>query len=78
MDTTTFGYDGVGNLSTITDPLSHQSTLTYNAACQPVTITDPLSHTTQVGYEQGDLVTITDATGKTTTGFSDGAGGRSA
>src|SRR5439155_8919576 len=28
--TTGFGYDAVGNLTTITDPLSHQTTMTYN------------------------------------------------
>ena len=63
--TTSFGHDGVGNLTTITDALGHQSTLSYNAAGQPLTITTPAG-TTQLGYDQGDLATITDAMGNTT------------
>ena len=35
---TTFAYDTAGHLTTVTDPLSHQTTFTYNPAGQPVTV----------------------------------------
>lgn len=71
--TTTFGYDAKGNLTTITNTLNQQTTLTYNAAGQPLTVTTPAG-TTALGYELGDLASITDPTGKTTRRFTDPAG----
>ncbi|HKA60711.1 MAG TPA: RHS repeat-associated core domain-containing protein, partial [Gemmatimonadales bacterium] len=68
------GYDAVGKLTTITDALSHQTTMTYNAQGQPLTITDALSNVTTLTYADGALATITDATNRTTTRFSDAAG----
>ena len=71
--TTTFGYDPAGNLSVITDALSNQTTLTYDVAGRPLTVTSAAG-TTQLGYDQADLATVTDPTGKTTKRFTDGGG----
>jgi len=66
--TTTFTRDGLGNVTAITDPLTHQTTLTYTPQGQPLTVTTPAGQT-QVGYDGGDLVSVTDALGRTTTRF---------
>jgi RHS repeat-associated protein len=71
--TTTFTYDASGRLTTITDPLSQQTTFTYNGAGQPITVTTPAG-TTQLAYEGGDLVTITDPGGGVSTRFVDAVG----
>ncbi|MBI2526322.1 MAG: RHS repeat protein [Candidatus Rokubacteria bacterium] len=71
--TTTLAYDAAGNPTTITTPLGVATTLTYTAAGQPLTITTPAG-TTQLGYDGGDLVSITDPLGRTTTRFTDSAG----
>ena len=60
-------------MTAITDPLSHQTTLTYNAAGQPLTVTTPAG-TTQFGYDSGDLATITDPLGRTSSQFIDAVG----
>jgi YD repeat-containing protein len=39
-----------------------------------VSATSPLGQTTQLGYDNGDLASLTDALGRTTTRFTDGAG----
>ena len=65
--------DGAGNLTTITDPLNHQTTLTYNTAGQPLTITTPAG-TTTLTYANGELVQVTDPLGNTTTRGLDGVG----
>ncbi|MBI1728961.1 MAG: Ig-like domain-containing protein [Candidatus Rokubacteria bacterium] len=67
------GEYGVGNLTTITDPLNQTTTLTYTASGQPLTITTPAG-TTRLGYDRGDVATITDAVGNTTTRFTDDGG----
>lgn len=72
--TTTFGYDPQGHLTTITDPLSDRTTVTYNAAGQPLTVSNALGEMYTFGYEQGDLESITDSLGRTTSRFIDGAG----
>ncbi|MBI2526320.1 MAG: Ig-like domain-containing protein [Candidatus Rokubacteria bacterium] len=71
--TTTLAYDAAGNPTTITSPLGVATTLTWTAAGQPLTITTPAG-TTQLGYDLGDLVTITDPLGRITTRFTDLAG----
>lgn len=71
--TTTFTRDAVGNVTAITDALSHQTILTYSPQGQPVTVTTPAG-TTVFGYDGGDLVSVTDPLGRTTTRFVDGLG----
>ncbi|MGH9238681.1 MAG: RHS repeat-associated core domain-containing protein [Vicinamibacterales bacterium] len=71
--TVTFGYDASGRLTTITDAVSQQTTLTYNPNGQPLTITTPAG-TTQLTYDGGDVATIADPLGQTTTRFVDSLG----
>ena len=71
---TTFGYDAKGNLTTITNALSQVSTITVNAAGQPLTIKDPLNNTTTLTYAAGDLASMTDPLNRVSTQFVDGAG----
>lgn len=68
-----FAAAGARNLQSITDPLSHQTGLTYDVQGQPLTITTPAG-TIQLPYDQGDLATITDPLGKITTRFTDPGG----
>jgi RHS repeat-associated protein len=68
-----FTRDTLGDVTAISDPLSHQTTFTCNAAGQPVTVTTPAG-TTQFAYAGGDLVGITDPLGRTSTQFIDAAG----
>jgi RHS repeat-associated protein len=71
---TTLGYDGAGNLTSITDPRGKVSTLTYNAQGQPLTFKDPLNHTWTFTYDTGDLVSVKDPTNKTATATRDAVG----
>ncbi len=71
--TTTFTYDLQGNLTAVTDPLGHQTTLSY-AVSQPTAITDPLGNTTQFTYDQGELARVTDPLGNSTTRVTDSVG----
>jgi len=71
--TTTYGYDAVGNLTSITNPLGKQITFTYNTSGQPITVTTPAG-TMTFTYEGADLISITDPTGKVTTRFTDALG----
>jgi RHS repeat-associated protein len=73
--TTTFIYEASGarNLQSISDPLAHQTSFTYDPQGQPLTIATPAG-TMQLGYALGDLATITDPLGKTTTRFTDPGG----
>jgi len=65
--TRTFGYDSIGNLTSIQDPLGNLTTLTYNASGQPLSVSPPApAGTTQFVYDFGDLVSIIDPLGNTT------------
>jgi RHS repeat-associated protein len=68
-------YDDDGNLESVEDPLSHETTVTMNPDGQVASVTDPLSHTWQFGYVGGDLASTTDPLSRTQTRFVD-AGGR--
>ena len=70
----TFAYDAQGRLTGITNALQETITVTPNSSGQPVAIADALGNTTQFGYTAGDLVSITDPVGKTTTRSLDSAG----
>lgn len=71
--TTNYDYDTSGNL-TITDPLSHQTTLRYNAKGQLTSITDPLQYTTQFVYTGADLAQVIDPLGRAVSLYTDSAG----
>jgi RHS repeat-associated protein len=70
--TTTYGYDGLGNVVNVTQlagtssPVTTQFTYTsdYN---QLASVTDPLGHVTSLSYTNGCLTNITDALGHSTT-----------
>jgi RHS repeat-associated protein len=50
--TWTYGLDPTGKtVTSITDPLTHQTTMTYNSFGQPTQITDALSHATFFDYD---------------------------
>jgi YD repeat-containing protein len=61
-------------VTAITDPLSHQTTFTYNNAGQPLTVTDALNKTTTFGYAYGNLTSITSPLGNVETRFVDSGG----
>jgi RHS repeat-associated protein len=60
--TTTYAYDGAGNLTQRTDPLGQIRAITYDPTFNKVTsITDPLGNLTTFEYNaQGNLLAITD------------------
>ncbi len=49
--TFTYGYDAVGNKTTVTDPLNHTTTSTYDNRNRVYTVTDPLSQITTTLYD---------------------------
>jgi RHS repeat-associated protein len=71
--TTSFSHDAKGSVTSVTDPLNHETTFTHNAAGQPLTVTTPAGMT-QIGYEGGDVTSVTDGLGRTTSRFNDGGG----
>lgn len=75
----TYGYDPAnGCLTSVTDALSQQATLTCNKSGQPTTITYPgvgSNRTTTYSYSHGDLVSMTDPLSRPNKRFTD-AGGR--
>jgi RHS repeat-associated protein len=65
--------DSLGNATVIRDPLDNETSVTYNAAGQPRTVTTQ-GATTELVYEAGDLVAVSDPLGNVTTAFIDNAG----
>jgi RHS repeat-associated protein len=61
--TTTYTYEPQFNqLATITDPLLHTTTFSYDATGNLVGVTDPLNHTTTMTYNgAGQIKSVTDA-----------------
>jgi YD repeat-containing protein len=57
---TSLQYDATGNATSVTDPLQHQTTFAYNLMGQMTSMTDAMQNVTQLGYQFGDLTTITD------------------
>jgi RHS repeat-associated protein len=72
-NTSSATFDGFGNMLTVSDPLGNTSSLTYNSSGQPITYTDPLGNLTQLGYSTGNLTSVTDPNGRTTSAFIDSA-----
>ena len=60
--TTSYGYDGVGNRTSVTDANNNVSTVLYDSRNRATTITDALGHSTVIGYDgSGNKQTVTDA-----------------
>lgn len=54
-----FGYDKVGNRTSVTDPQGRTSAFTWDADDRPLSTTDPLGHTRSVKYDDNGSVTNT-------------------
>jgi RHS repeat-associated protein len=66
--TTTFAYDGSGNLVSRTNAADETTEFAFNEFDERTAVTDPLEHTTSYGYDEaGQLVSETDPLGNTTT-----------
>jgi len=73
--TTTFAYDADGNVLTVTDPLSRQSSRGYDALNRLIGSTDPAGGVSNYGYDELDqLVQVTDPRTLTTRYTRDGLG----
>ena len=73
--TSTYAYDGNGNLKSVADPLNRSTTLAYDALNRLMTSTDPAGGVTQYGYDARDrLVAVKDPINLTTTYAYDGLG----
>lgn len=65
--TTTYKYDPVGNLQTVTDPLGEVTTYTWTPRRWKASVTDPLGNTTNYGYDlHGNLNKVVAPYGDTT------------
>ncbi len=66
-DVTMFGYDSVGNRTSVTDPDNHTTSYGYDKANELTTVTAPGPATTSYGYDNnGNRTSILDADGNTT------------
>ncbi|MGW4840081.1 scabin-related ADP-ribosyltransferase [Streptomyces globisporus] len=63
-----YGYDEVGNQTTVTDPAGKTSRTDYDAENRPIKTTDQLNRTTATSYNrEGNVASTTDALMKETT-----------
>ncbi|MFF4085178.1 DUF6531 domain-containing protein [Streptomyces sp. NPDC001777] len=70
-----YGYDKVGNQTTVTDPTGKTTKTDYDAQGRPVKVTDPLGHFTETSYDgEGNVLITTDELGKVTTNTYDDNG----
>jgi len=75
--TTTYSYDVAGNVISLADPLGNSANLTYNPAGQLASVAQSVAGTaltTTLGYNGGDLASVTDPLGRTTVFFTDPVG----
>ena len=73
--TTTYGYDGNGNQTTIAAPLTRDTTNVYDALNRKVQVTDPNNGIAHFGYDTEDnLTSVTDPKGFVTTYTRNGFG----
>jgi RHS repeat-associated protein len=64
--TTSYGYDAIGRVSSLTDPENRTTSYIYNTPDREVQITDGLDRTVTVAYNsKGDVRSVTDAKGQT-------------
>ncbi|MFJ6784754.1 RHS repeat-associated core domain-containing protein [Streptomyces yangpuensis] len=77
-NTTLFTYDTAGNLATVKDPENRLTTYTHRTTGQPETVKGPDGAVATFRYLHGDLHTVTDPLGRTSTQFTDAAGRQSA
>jgi RHS repeat-associated protein len=71
---TKYSYGTKGELLKQTDALGHETSFEYNPEGQPTAITNGAGETTKLGYEHGDLATLTDSLGRESRQFVDGLG----
>src|SRR5262249_16394876 len=71
---TAYGRDSTGNVSSVTDALPNRTVIAYNVSGQPTSVADPLNSVWQYGYSSGDLVSMANPLGQTSTSFVDAAG----
>lgn len=64
--TTTYAYDSVGRVSTVTDSEGYVVTTAYDNLDRPVTVTYPDSTTDQTVYKALDVIKTTDRQGRST------------
>ena len=75
--TTTYGYDSNGNLTSVTDPLSKATTRSFDALNRLVASIDPLSGKTQYQFDANDnLAQVTDPRSANTVYTYDGLGNK--
>jgi len=71
---TKYEYGSKGELLKQTDPLGHETKIEYNGDGQPIAVTEPDGESTKLSYEAGDLVSVTNPLGNTTSRFVDALG----
>ena len=75
--TTTYGYDNNGNLTSVTDPLSKATTRSFDALNRLIASFDPLSDKTQYQFDANDnLAQVTDPRSANTIYTYDGLGNK--
>jgi RHS repeat-associated protein len=75
--TTTYAYDDINHITTITDPLANVTKHYYDGARRLIKIVNALGFQTTFTYDSNNnLITITNQLGKTTTYTYDGQGNR--
>ena len=73
--TTTYSYDGNGNVTSASDPLSHANASSYDALNRLTQVLDPAGGTTQYAYDSAhNLTQVTDPRGLATAYTYDGLG----
>ncbi len=73
--TTTFGYDGNGNVTSVSAPLSRNTQQTFDELNRTSQITDPALGVTHLSYDASDdLISLTDPRSLSTTYVYDGFG----
>ena len=77
MTTTSYTYDSMGNLVSVTDPLNNVTTYRYDAFGRQISSVNALKEQVQLGYNgQGQVISVTDPRNLTTTYKLDGLGNR--